>query len=356
MPIEITVPRLGWSAEEGTFAGWLKQAGDTVNSGDPLFALESDKVTMEVESLDNGILEIAPDCPEPGGTVVVGQLLGYLNTGQPKAKLPASPRARAAAKRLGIDVATVTPRPGAQRIIEADILKSAPATTPAPIPTPKPRQRIANKLEESFRAPHFYLQAELHATNLARFREELLPILQQKHGVRITYNDLLLKAVALSLRAVPQVNAYWADNTVAANHTADVSLAVQAGDTLLVPVIRDADVRTIAEIAQERERLVLRCQRGEAKPSDFEGGGATISNLGAYGVDRFQAILNPPQAAILAVGRLAKRPVVEGDAVVARLTLPLTLSVDHRVVDGVVAARFLQTITGLLESPLQLIL
>ncbi|MBL8211800.1 MAG: 2-oxo acid dehydrogenase subunit E2 [Bryobacterales bacterium] len=353
MPIEITVPRLGWSAEEGTFAGWLKQPGDTVSSGEPLFALESDKVTMEVESLDNGILEVAPDCPEPGGTVVVGQLLGYLTTGEPrKANLPASPRAKAAAKRLGIDLTTITPRPNAHRIIEADVLKAAPA----PALTPKPRHRIASKLEESFRAPHFYLQAEPNATNLARFREELLPILEQKHGVRVTYNDLLLKAVALSLRAVPQVNAYWQDNTTIANHTTDVGLAVQTGDTLLVPVIHDADLRTLAEIAHERERLILRCQRGEAKPADFEGGGATISNLGSYGVDRFQAILNPPQAAILAVGRLAKRPVVEGDAVVARLTLPLTLSVDHRVADGVLAARFLQSITSLLESPLRLLL
>ncbi len=354
MPIEITVPRLGWSAEEGTFAGWLKQPGDTVTSGEPLFALESDKVTMEVESLDNGILEILPDCPEPGGTVTVGQLLGYLTTGQPQAKLPASPRARAAAKRLGIDIATVTARPNAQRIIEADVLKSAPA--PVPVPAPKPRQRIASKLEESFRAPHFYLQAEPNATNLARFREELLPILEERHGTRITYNDLLIKATAMALRTVPQVNAYWQDNAAVANATADISLAVQAGDTLLVPVIRNADTRTLADIAQERERLIHLCKTGTAKPADFEGGSATISNLGSHGVDRFQAILNPPQSAILAVGRLAKRPVVEGDAVVARLTLPLTLSVDHRVVDGVIAARFLHAITSLLESPLRLVL
>lgn len=364
MPIEITVPRLGWSAEEGTFAGWLKQPGDTVASGEPLFALESDKVTMEVESLDNGILEVAPDCPETGGTVLVGQLLGYLVTQSetlaPRnaAKLPASPRARAAAKHLGIDIAAVTPRPGANRVTEADVLRAAPAAKPASAPsaTPKPRQRIAARLEESFRAPHFYLQAELNATNLARFREELLPILEQKHDIRVSYNDLLVKAVALALRAVPQVNACWQDDAALANATADISLAVQTGDTLLVPVIRDADLRTLAEIAQERERLVTRCRRGEAKPTDFEGGSATISNLGSYGVDRFQAILNPPQSAILAVGRIAKRPVVEGDAVVARVTLPLTLSVDHRVVDGVVAAKFLQSITGLLESPLRLVL
>jgi pyruvate dehydrogenase E2 component (dihydrolipoamide acetyltransferase) len=352
VPIEITVPRLGWSAEEGTFAGWLKQPGDSVSSGEPLFALESDKVTMEVESLDNGVLEVSPDCPEPGGTVAAGQLLGYLIPAEAKTKLPASPRARAAAKALGVDIATVKARPGAQRIIEADVLKSAPVSAPAP----RPRQRIASKLEESFRAPHFYLQAEPIATNLARLREELVPLFEQRHGLRVSYNDLLVKAIALALRAAPQVNARWQGDAAVANDTADVSLAVQAGDTLLVPVIRNADTRTLAEIAQDRERLIHLCKTGSAKPADFEGGGATISNLGAYGVDRFQAILNPPQAAILAVGRLAKRPVVEGDAVVARLTLPLTLSVDHRVVDGVVAARFLGAITSLLESPLRLAL
>jgi pyruvate dehydrogenase E2 component (dihydrolipoamide acetyltransferase) len=182
------------------------------------------------------------------------------------------------------------------------------------------------------------------------------PHVEQQHGARLTYNDLLVKALALALRTVPQVNRFWNNGEIAAHATIDVSLAVQTDDNLLAPVIRNVAALTIGEIAAERERLVEKCRRGAARPEDFAGGSVTLSNLGPFGVDRFQAILNPGQSAILAVGSIAKRPFVDGDAVIVRLTAPLTLSVDHRVVDGVAAAKFLQAIVSLLESPMRLVL
>lgn len=370
MPIEITVPRLGWSSEEGIFAGWLKANGDPVVSGEPLFALESDKVTMEVESLDRGTLHIPAGGPESGAVVQVGQVLGYLLAPgehasarrEPARRMPASPRARARAKALGIDISKVAPAPGARRIVEADVLRAAPVAAPvaapaaiAPVVT-RARKVIAERLEESFRAPHFYVHAEADATFLARTRDDLLPEFERSHGVRLSYNDLLVKAIALALRANPAVNAQWRDASITALDSIDVGLAVQTEQALLVPVIRQADRLPLAEIARARQALVERCAKGTIKPADLEGGSVSLSNLGPFGVDRFQAILNPPQSAIVAVGKIAKRPFVDGDSIVARLTVAISVSVDHRVVDGVAAAKFLGAIVAGIESPVRLML
>lgn len=373
MAIEINVPRLGWSSEDGIFAGWLKQPGERVVSGEPLFALESDKVTMEVEALDSGILRPLEGGPAAGALVVVGQVIGYLaaegeTTGASPAPAavrptPASPRARARAKSLGIELAAVSPAPGGRRIVEEDVLRAAAALPkPAAVPVEAPsvaargRRVIAARLEESFRTPHFYVQADVNARALARLREELLPVLLERDGVRLSVNDLLIKAAALALRARPEVNRYWRDGESVPWETAHIGLAVQTEENLLVPVIRDADRLGVGAIARARQALVEKSQAGRLQAGDSEGASLTISNLGAFGVDRFQAILNPPQSLILAVGRMAKRPVVEGDAVVARLTLPLSVSVDHRVIDGVAAARFLEALVQTLEAPLRLLL
>ena len=372
MPIEITVPRLGWSMEEGIFAGWLKADGDSVASGEPLFALESEKVTMEVESLDHGVLHIPADAPAAGGVVTVGQLLGFLlEPGEvvpvvpltaggdaiitlglrpgdaapndfipssPRARAaanpgpaestsrtaPASPRARATAKKLGVDIANVQPREGAQRIVEADVLRNAPART-----------TIAARLEESFRAPHFYLHADAHVEALAALRHEHRPA---------NYNDFLIKAIAIALVRHPRVNAYWDNGAVVSRTTQHIALAAQIGETLYTPVIQNPAEKSLAQIARGREQAL-------AQRSHGNDASATLSNLGPFGVDRFEAILNPPQSVIVAVGKIAKRPVVVDDQVVARLTMPISLSVDHRVVDGVPAAQFLQTLIAILESP-----
>jgi pyruvate dehydrogenase E2 component (dihydrolipoamide acetyltransferase) len=344
MPIEITIPRLGWSMEEGLFAGWIKADGDTVTIGEPIYALESEKVTMEVESLDNGILHIPIEAPAAGSTVLVGQLVGYLLVnGEPPPgtiatigmrlggaepsttpdQTPASPRARAAARNLGVDITTVQPREGAARIIEADVLKTRPS--------PAPRAGIAARMEESFRAPHFYLHADANVEALAAIRHQHRPA---------SYNDFLIKAIAIALVRHPQVNAYSNNGAVIPRTTAHVALATQIGDTLTTPVITDPAEKSLAQIARDREQALIR-----------KDASATLSNLGSFGVDRFEAILNPPQSIIVAVGKIAKRPVVEDDQVVARLTIPISLSVDHRVVDGVPAAAFLQTLIGILESP-----
>jgi len=381
----IVVPRLGWSMEEGIFAGWLKNAGDRVAAGEPLFALESDKVTMEVEALDSGVLDIPANAPETGAVVAVGQTLGFLLVDGEAAhtapaptpvatmpvsdgRRPASPRARAMAKSLGIDIARVACPEGSNRIVEADVRRAfeqmAPAAASTPVtaapvsakPASRARQILAARLEESFRTPHFYVHDELDVTSLAHLREELLPILEERHNVRLTYNDLLIKAIAMTLRSMPNVNCSWNQGEIVQRNAVNIGLAVQTEESLLVPVIRDADRLSLAQIATARRDLVDRCRRSEVKVSDLEDGSVTLSNLGPFGVDRFQAILNPPQSAIIAAGRIAKRPFVEGDAVMARLTLPLSVSVDHRVIDGVAAARFLAGIVALLRSPLRLIL
>ena len=154
-------------------------------------------------------------------------------------------------------------------------------------------------MEESFRTPHFYVHAEADAAFLAKLREEMAPVVEDQHRVRLTYNDFLLKAVALTLRALPRVNCYWAEGEIVARDSVDIGLAMQVEDELLVPVIRGADRLALAEIAVARRSLIERCRRADVTPSDFEGAGATISNLGPFGVDRFQAILNPPQSVIV---------------------------------------------------------
>ncbi len=340
MPIAITVPRLGWSMEEGIFAGWLKADGDAVTSGEPLFALESEKVTMEVEALDSGTLLIPAGSPTAGAIVTVGQNLGYImKAGEaaplapvPIAKLPASPRARAAAKQLGIDITTIAPREGARRIVEADVLRAKPEPKPAPAPQ---RTTIATRMEESFRAPHFYLHADANVEALAKIRNDHRPA---------SYNDFIIKAIALALVRHPRVNAYWDNGAIVPRATQHIAIAAQIGDTLYTPVILNPAEKSLPQIARDREEALAR-RTASADAS------ATLSNLGPFGVDRFEAILNPPQSIIVAVGKIAKRPVVIGDDVVARLTMPISLSVDHRVVDGVPAAQFLQTLIAILEAP-----
>jgi pyruvate dehydrogenase E2 component (dihydrolipoamide acetyltransferase) len=238
----------------------------------------------------------------------------------------------------------------------AALPKPAAAPVEAPSVAARGRRVIAARLEESFRTPHFYVQADVNATALARLREELLPVLAERDGVRLSFNDLLIKAAALALRARPEVNRYWRDGESVPWETAHIGLAVQTEENLLVPVIRDADRLGVGAIAHARQALIEKSQAGRLQAGDSEGASLTISNLGAFGVDRFQAILNPPQSLIIAAGRMAKRPVVEGDAVVARLTLPLSVSVDHRVIDGVAAARFLEALVQTLEAPLRLLL
>jgi pyruvate dehydrogenase E2 component (dihydrolipoamide acetyltransferase) len=377
---------------EGSVNTWIKQPGEHIEKGEMLFTVSTDKVDMEVESTGSGFLN---PVVEVGKTVPVGTVIAVLTdkpgesvnatgakapvNGHSAARVesvsesasparlgaadapalrsfPASPRARSLAKTLGVDIAEVTPESG-NRIIEADVKKFAETRTLAePEPMTAARRITAERTAESFeRAPHFYVGRELNAGALVRLREELKPVAQRKLGFAVTYTDVLLRALALALREHPVVNCYWKDGELCRRDGVNVGFAAQTEQGLLVPVINGADRSTLFEIAAKRRELAERARQGKLRLEEMEGGGATLSNLGAHGVDWFQAILNPPQSVILAAGEITKRPVVINNRVETGETLILCLSADHRVLDGVTAATFLSAIARMVSDPLELL-
>jgi pyruvate dehydrogenase E2 component (dihydrolipoamide acetyltransferase) len=280
----------------------------------------------------------------------------------------ASPRARRLAAERGLDLAALRGSGPEGAVLAADVLATAPpAAAVAPgaaapgvaapaVPAPPGVGTVWRIMAERMTAswtgtPHFYLFREVDASRLATWRDRA----REASGARLTYTDLLVKLVAAALRRHPGVNAAWRDGAIVRNADVDVGLAVAVDDGLVVPVLRRADTLGLAEIAAAREDLVGRAQAGRLRPADIQGGGFTISNLGMYGVDAFQAILNPPQAAILAVGRVAERVVAVGGQPAVRPTMMLTLSCDHRALDGARGAQFLATLAGLIEEPLALL-
>jgi pyruvate dehydrogenase E2 component (dihydrolipoamide acetyltransferase) len=204
--------------------------------------------------------------------------------------------------------------------------------------------------------PHFYLDLLVDATELRKIREILLGYIEQQAGVRLTYTDLLLKALAVSLVKHPEFNTYWAPEGIKHRDHISIGFAVQTDDRLYVPVVRDADKLSLADLAKARNELVTRARAGKLHLSDLGDASCTLSNLGAYGIDHFHAIINPPESAILAAGRIAARPTVVGESVVARQTIYLSLAVDHRLIDGAAAASFLTAVAGVVESPQNLLL
>jgi pyruvate dehydrogenase E2 component (dihydrolipoamide acetyltransferase) len=212
-------------------------------------------------------------------------------------------------------------------------------------------------MTESFHtAPHFYLGVEASAAELVRLREQLLESCQEQAGVRLTYTDLFLRALALSLKDHPQVNAYWQGDAIQLRDSIDVGFAAQTPEGLVVPVIRKADALSLFDLALQRQSLAEKARAGRLGLAEMEGGSATLSNLGNSSVDWFQAILNPPQSVILATGRIAKRAVVVNDSLEVCPTVMLSLSVDHRVLDGVAGANFLGRIKELIENPSVMVL
>jgi pyruvate dehydrogenase E2 component (dihydrolipoamide acetyltransferase) len=269
---------------------------------------------------------------------------------------PASPRARSLAKSLGVQIADVTPESG-NRIVEADVQRHhASRTVPKPEPLSAAKRITAERTTQSFeRAPHFYLGREVNAGRLVQLRQELQGAAQRKLGFNITYTDFLLRALALALREETAVNAYWQEGGVVRRGSIDIAFAAQAEQGLLVPVITGAGELDLFGIAARRKDLSERAREGKLRIEEMQGGSATLSNLGTHGVDWFQAILNPPQSVILASGGIAKRPmVIDGQLAVAD-TLILSLSADHRVLDGVASAKFLGAIARMLENPLELL-
>lgn len=393
MPSEIVMPQLGLTMTEGSVNAWLKQPGEHVQKGEMLFTVSTDKVDMEVESTGSGFVNplIDLNTPVPVGTViavltdqpddtnVVAQALGNgrksmsapataqsapesRNTSSSASEpadrggMPASPRARSLAKKLGVDIAAVNPSSG-NRIIEADVQAHYDRSkAPVPDPVSALRRITAERTAQSFeRAPHFYLTRQVHAVRLVQLREELQTIAQRRLGFNITYTDFLLRALALALREEPNVNAYWQEGQILSRQSIDVGFAAQTEKGLLVPVIAHADQLNLFAIANRRKELSNKARAGKLSLQDLQGGSATLSNLGPHGVDSFQAILNTPQSVILAAGSIAKRPLVIGDQVEAAETLTLSLSADHRVLDGVAAATFLAAIARMIEEPLEVL-
>ncbi len=423
--IEITMPRLSDTMEEGTIVAWHKKPGDAVAVGDILVEIETDKATMEYEAYEAGTLaEIllpegavatigtpiallegasnsasvtatheAPTVAIPSGdapAVVHG--VGGNQVGAPHAALLAqseaeaerriaSPLVRRLAREHNLDLREVRGSGPGGRIIRADLDHLLAATTTdgargpsmplasgplldekrgsEEVPFTNVRRVIARRLGESARSiPHFYVTAVADAEALVQLRADLNQQLDATGRARVSLNDLLIRACALALREHPLVNVSYVNDasaTMLVHHRVNVGVAVASENGLVVPVIMDADQKTVSQLGAESKRLATLAGTKGLSLEQMSGGTFTISNLGMFGVEEFTAIINPPEGAILAVGATVREPVGVGEEIVLRHRLRYTLSADHRIIDGAQAAKFLQTLTSLVESPLSLI-
>ncbi len=380
----ITVPRLGWTMDEGTFAGWLKADGDHVQVGEALFALESDKATENVEALDAGILRIPADGPQVGDKVKVGQVLAHLvadgeslpvgggtrpavaalalptpapvNHGpqsrEAQARPASSPRARRVARELGVDW-TILPGTGRRgRIRERDVRAAAPSVDGGRvIPHTPVRKAIAARMVAGVtQAAPVTLTTKVDATNLVDLRQQFTTT-PRADDVIPGYSDILMKLTALALRQHPLLQAQWREDGLFIPANIHIAFAVDTEAGLLAPVIENADQQSLRQLAGTSRELVTRARAGTLQAAQLRGATFTISNLGALGVDAFTPIITLPQCAVLGVGRIVREPAVIGDRVVPADRLTLSLTFDHRVLDGAPAARFLDTLRQGIENP-----
>ncbi len=387
MPIPITVPRLGWNMEHGTLVEWLKADGDTVKPGDMLYRLEGEKSVEEIESFDSGILSIPPDAPKPGDSVAVGAVLGVLlQPGEGKTaratEPAASPSVRRLARERGIELTevngsgpggrvtaddlvepTISPRArrratdqnvdwkqlrgsGASgRIRERDI---PIVQTPSAGPLTATRKAIAARMLASRQATApVTLTSIVDASNLVNLRQQFKAV----EGLVPSFTDFLIKLCGVALLKHPMLAARWTDADIQSAQRIDIGFAVDADSGLLVPVLRDVPSLGVRELAKQSLELIERARSGRMSTRDMEGGCFTITNLGGFGIDAFTPIINYPECAILGVGRIERRPAMDGDRVVGREQVTLSLTFDHRIVDGAPAARFLQTLATLVANP-----
>jgi pyruvate dehydrogenase E2 component (dihydrolipoamide acetyltransferase) len=397
MATEIKLPRLGQGMESGTIVRWFKSEGEEVAKGEPLYELDTDKVTQEVEADAGGVLL---KIVVPEGEVEVGRTIavvgdqgedipsealasdgGEKKRARPEAeqqperketvaeaepervpstngRVKASPLARRIARERGIDLARVRGTGPEGRIVAEDVERAerAPAAAPAAAPAEgverepltQLRKTIARRMSEAWQAPAFQISMSADMERALALRAKLVERYPEE---RPTVTDLLVKVCALALMRHRAVNALFAGDAVELYPTANVGIAVAIPKGLVVPVIPSCERKTVAEIARERADLVGRARDGKLQQGDLEGGTFTVSNLGMYGVEQFVAVLNPPQAAILAVGATEERAVVRDGQIVARPTMTLTLTCDHRSIDGATAADFLRTVKEFLEEP-----
>ena len=417
MSSNVTLPRLGQGMETGTIVRWLKSEGENVEKGEPLYELDTEKVTQEVEAEASGVLlkilagegeeievgkaiavigeqgedvpegeaedptEVAEDDAQEEGSPAParedererGRAEGPEGPSEPEqrvestngGRIKASPLARRIARERGIELSALRGTGPEGRIVAEDVERasasgavSAAPTGAAPAPTGEVevvklnqmRKTIARRMTEAWEAPAFQISMSADMTASIRLREALLAQVQEG-GVRPTYSDILTKVVALALMRHRDVNAHFAGDSVKLFPTANIGIAVAIPHGLVVPVIPGCERLTIPEIAAARADIVSRTREGKLRAEDLDGGTFTISNLGMYGVERFTAVLNPPQAGILAVGAIEERAVVvEGDFEI-QPRMDMTLTIDHRSVDGATASEFLATVKSFLQEP-----
>jgi len=355
---EVLMPALGVSQETGRVLRWLKAAGDEVASGEPIVEIETDKVTVEMEAPASGVLGAIQ--ADEGQDVPVGRVIGLiLAPGEaPPATAPpepppatggrrASPLARRRARETGVDLKAVAGTGPGSAVTAADLDAARPEAATEPEMSPVWR-RMADRVSDSWAsAPHFSLTRDVDAERLVGWRAAL--------GGDVTITDLVVWLVARALERHPEVNARWEDAAPRPVADVNVGIAVAVDDGLVVPVVHGANRLEVREVAERRRDLVARARDGSLRPEDVQGGTFTVSNLGMLGVDAFTAIVNGPQAAILAVGRVADRVVAVDGRPSVRPRMNFTLSCDHRVVDGARGARFLATLAELAEEPLRLV-
>jgi pyruvate dehydrogenase E2 component (dihydrolipoamide acetyltransferase) len=439
MPVEILMPALSPTMEEGTLAKWLVKEGDTVSAGDLLAEIETDKATMEFEAVDEGVIGKLLVAEGTEGVKVNSPIALLLEDGEsasdakaaapkaeaakveaPKAEAApagakaapaapkaadgarvfASPLARRIAADKGIDLAAVTGTGPHGRIVKADVEGASPqakpaaaateaaastAAAPAPAKAGAPaamptgpstdtvlkmyegrafteikldgmRKTIAARLTEAKQTiPHFYLRRDIELDALMAFRGKLNAQLEGR-GVKLSVNDFIIKACALALQQVPAANAVWAGDRVLQLKPSDVAVAVAIEGGLFTPVLKDAEMKSLSALSAEMKDLAARAKSKKLAPHEYQGGSFAISNLGMFGIDNFDAVINPPHGAILAVGAGVKKPVVGKDGALAVATvMSVTLSVDHRVIDGALGAQLLQAIKDNLENPLAML-
>jgi pyruvate dehydrogenase E2 component (dihydrolipoamide acetyltransferase) len=402
--LEVIMPRLTHDMQAGVLLEWYKGEGDGVQKGEPLFAVETDKATVDVEAHAAGVLRGLRF--EPGDAVPVGEVVGWIvDPGEemphvgpasnhaeagprevaekpgffpsgPTSKIPdpqaggrivASPVAKRLAKQHGVDLGQIKGRGPHGRITKADIedylaqqatahgcsLSAAAALPPGEVPydvvpLSKLRQTTGERMLASVRtAPHFDLEAEVDMSEAGRWRARY----GEGSGAQVSYTALFVKVVAQALRKHPQLNAALLEGELRVYREINVGVATATPEGLVVPVVRGADAMSLHQIQETIIRLREGAERLKFAPDELQGGTFTVSNLGMYGVDAFRAIINPPQAAILAVGRIAERAIGVAGQIVLRPTMRLVLSVDHRVVDGAQAAHFLAAVRRYLENP-----
>ena len=386
MAFSVVMPALEMAQETGKLVSWRKKEGQSVSKGEPLLEVETDKAVLEVESPADGILTGVS--AHEGAVIPVGQTIAWivrpgeapppeavrsvtsvsasiarpapaaLNTPEPPAAAGAkiSPKARRLAKERGVDVGRLQGSGPGGEILASDVAAVAVSQSSAAPAGVEPLSSIGRLMAERTTqswttVPHFFVVREVDSSSLLATRERLGPAIEKAHGVRITHTDLLVALVARVLTKHPRVNASWTGEAIRLHPDVNVAIAMAVDDAVVAAVIHQASTKNLGEIATERRDLSERARAGRLRPPDIAGATFTISNLGMHQVDAFTAIISPPQAAILAVGRITDRVVPVNGQPTIRPMMTVTLSCDHRVIDGVRAAAFLNDVTEAIRQP-----